>query len=58
MARIKNMGSSTMKFNEGIIISGSAGSDIHSLVTTGSTSMLGDLEVSDIATYNTVEFFN
>ena len=41
MAQIKNMGSSTAKFNEGIIISGSAGNDIHTLVITGSVKAEG-----------------
>lgn len=58
MARIKNMGSSTMRFNEGIIVSGSAGDDIHALVITGSIQAEGDLNVRDVATYNTVEYFN
>ena len=58
MARIKNMGSSTMRFNEGIIVSGSAGEDVHGLVVTGSTQIEGDLNVRDIATYNTIEYFN
>lgn len=58
MARIKNMGSSTMRFNEGIIVSGSAGDDIHALVITGSTQAEGDFNVRDVATYNTVEYFN
>lgn len=58
MAKIKNMGSSTMRFNEGIIVSGSAGTDTHSLVTTGSIQVEGDLNVRDVATYNTIEYFN
>ena len=29
MAKIKNMGSATMRFGEGIIVSGSAGNDAH-----------------------------
>ena len=36
MPKIKNMGSATMRFGEGIIVSGSAGTDTHALVTTGS----------------------
>ena len=36
MARIKNMGTSTMKFGEGAIIEGTAGSDSHALIVTGS----------------------
>ena len=36
MARIKNMGTSTMKFGEGAIVEGAAGSDSHALVVTGS----------------------
>jgi len=58
MAKIKNMGTATMRFGEGIIITGSAGTDIHALVVTGSSSLLGDLSVQDTATYNTVEYFN
>ena len=37
MARIKNMGTATMKFSEGAIITGNAGVDQFSLVVTGST---------------------
>ena len=48
MARIKNMGTSTMKFNEGIIASGSAGTDVHTLVVTGSTTVLGDITCNNI----------
>ena len=36
MAQIKNMGTATMKFNEGIIVKGQAGDDIHALIVTGS----------------------
>jgi len=48
MARIKNMGHSTVRFNEGVIVSGSAGSDTPSLVVTGSIALLGDLYVDKI----------
>jgi len=58
MAKIKNMGTATMRFGEGVIVTGSAGTDVHSLVVTGSSSLLGDLSVQDTATYNTVEYFN
>ena len=37
------MGTATMKFNEGIIVSGSAGVDQHAFVVTGSTSVVGDI---------------
>ena len=37
MAKIKNMGTATMRFGEGVIVSGSAGSDVHALVVTGSS---------------------
>ena len=43
MSRIKNMGTATMRFKEGIIVSGSAGSDTPALVVTGSTTIKGDL---------------
>lgn len=36
MAQIRNMGTATMKFNEGIIVKGQAGDDIHALIVTGS----------------------
>ena len=58
MSRIKNMGSATMRFGEGIIVTGSAGSDKHALIVTGSTNLSTDLSVGGIATYNTVEYFN
>lgn len=45
MARIKNMGSATMRFGEGLIVTGSAGTDTHSLVVTGSAYIDGDLVV-------------
>ena len=43
MARIKNMGSATMRFGEGTIISGSAGTDTPALVVTGSAMIIGSL---------------
>ena len=36
MPKIQNMGRATVRFNEGVIISGSAGTDEYSLVVTGS----------------------
>ena len=45
MANIKNMGTATMRFKEGIIVTGSAGADVHSLVITGSSRMTGNLIV-------------
>jgi hypothetical protein len=36
MPKIKNMGTATMRFKEGVIVSGSAGSDVHALSITGS----------------------
>ncbi len=41
MARVKNMGHASVKFNEGVIISGSAGSDNKALVITGSMAISG-----------------
>ena len=41
MAKIKNMGHATVRFNEGTIISGSAGTDTPALVVTGSTVISG-----------------
>ena len=58
MARIKNMGTSTVRFNEGVIIDGTAGDDVHGLIVTGSANISTDLSVEGIATYNTVEYFN
>ena len=43
MARIKNMGTATMRFGEGIIVSGSAGSDVHALAVTGSMHVLNGI---------------
>jgi len=43
MAKIKNMGTATMKFGEGIIVSGSAGNDTHSLIVSGSTQLVGSI---------------
>jgi hypothetical protein len=43
MPKIKNMGHATVKFNEGIIISGSAGTDTPALVVTGSAMIIGSL---------------
>lgn len=43
MARIKNMGTSTMKFGEGIIVSGSAGNDVHAIIATGSIKVEGSI---------------
>lgn len=42
MSRIRNMGSATMKFNEGIIVKGSPDNN-ESLVVTGSATILGNL---------------
>lgn len=43
MPKIKNMGHATVRFNEGVIISGSAGTDTPALVITGSATILGSL---------------
>jgi hypothetical protein len=43
MPKIKNMGHATVRFNEGTIISGSAGTDIPALVVTGSAMIIGSL---------------
>jgi hypothetical protein len=48
MGRIKNMGTATMKFGEGVIVTGSAGSDTHSLVVTGTIAVIGDAYVDNI----------
>ncbi len=48
MPKIKNMGSATMRFGEGLIVTGSAGTDTHSLVVTGSTTVLGDITCNNI----------
>jgi len=58
MARIKNMGASTARFNEGVIVDGTAGDDVYGLIVTGSANISTDLFVEGIATYNTVEYFN
>ena len=49
MPKIQNMGRATVKFNEGVIISGSAGTDSHTLVVTGSTFVNGDITCNDIS---------
>jgi len=49
MSKIRNMGSATMKFNEGIIVSGSAGSDVHALAVTGSAFVNGDITCNNIS---------
>ena len=36
MSKIRNMGTATMRFSEGLIVTGTAGSDTRSLVVTGS----------------------
>ena len=36
MSRIKNMGAATVRFNEGVIVDGTAGDDSHALIITGS----------------------
>ena len=36
MAKIKNMGTATMRFGEGVIVDGIAGTDIHAMIITGS----------------------
>lgn len=36
MGRIKNMGAATVRFGEGVIVSGNAGNDNHALIVTGS----------------------
>ena len=43
------MGTATMRFAEGVIITGSAGTDTHSLVVTGSTTVLGDITCNNIS---------
>ena len=58
MPKIQNMGRATVKFNEGVIISGSAGTDEYALAITGSANISADLSVEGIATYNTVDYFN
>ena len=45
MPKIKNMGSSTTKFNEGIIVSGSAANN-ETLIVTGSAIIAGTLHIS------------
>ena len=46
MAKIKNMGHATVRFNEGVIISGSAGTDSYANVVTGSSITSEDLIVN------------
>ena len=43
MAKIKNMGTATMSFNEGVIVKGTAGSDEHALIVSGSMIVSGSV---------------
>lgn len=54
MAKIKNMGTATMRFNEGIIITGSAGTDTRSLLVTGSTVISGSASHPSLDVYNDI----
>ena len=45
MAKIKNMGTATMKFGEGIIVKGTAGTDSYALVVTGSAYVDDDIKL-------------
>jgi len=49
MPKIRNMGTATARFGEGIIVSGSGGSDVHALVVTGSTFVNGDITCNNIS---------
>jgi hypothetical protein len=52
MAKIKNMGTATMRFGEGVIVTGSAGTDTPSLVVTGSVAIKqGSLSIEDAYTF-------
>ena len=46
MPKIKNMGSATMRFGEGIIVTGSAGTDDYALVVTGSSNISENLIIN------------
>ena len=46
MARIKNMGTATMKFGEGIIVSGSAGNTTDSLIVSGTAIFKEDAQMA------------
>ena len=50
MPKIKNMGTATMRFSEGAILTGSAGTDTYTLVVSGSTRSLESLTVEDNVT--------
>jgi len=53
MAKIKNMGQSTVRFNEGVIIRGKADNEDHSLIVSGSAvinSITGSLHGSSLMT--------
>ena len=45
MAKIKNMGTATMRFGEGIIVKGTAGTDSYALVVTGSAYVDDDIKL-------------
>jgi hypothetical protein len=52
VAKIKNMGTATMRFGEGVIVTGSAGTDTPSLVVTGSVAIKqGSLSIEDAFTF-------
>lgn len=44
MATIRNFGVGTVRFNEGIIVSGSAGSDVHTVSVTGSMAIVNTID--------------
>jgi hypothetical protein len=51
MPKIRNMGTATMRFGEGIIISGSAGTDAPALIVTGSTVISGSESMPALDVY-------
>ena len=55
MAKIKNMGQSTVRFNEGVLISGSAGTDSYANVVTGSSFTTEDVIAEAQKLYNFVQ---
>ena len=55
MAKIKNMGTATMRFSEGAIIEGNAGTDIYALVVTGSITTSGNATIEGSLVTSTID---
>jgi hypothetical protein len=54
MPKIKNMGTGTMRFSEGLIVSGSAGVDNKAFVVTGSIAISGSESITALGVYSSI----